>query len=266
MAMDMRRLLNKKELKKAEKKLIRALDEIASGYCRNITHASKSYGVDDLSEFLSREQQEEWLADPALFNSRDDSELKPMTMNQTTKYSTAAQKYRDSSAEPALTRLLRDYLERCVPVPKQTEFQSWSVSAGTDNGRRAYCVSIGKMEAFVVFRKGDSFNGFINVRKSVLYPRLTSRLAFRRSHLTSLVLPADYHDAGSDTLTLIGRNPQQLARLIADPHVTSAAAQLVIDVARKHPSNYTQYHCPQLMEMVYPGQPREILPQPTNAG
>ncbi|MBJ7289182.1 GIY-YIG nuclease family protein [Williamsia sp.] len=255
----LRRTLSKQQLRAYERSLIHGINKLTPDRCRNIAHAGIAWGLNELEELLSVEDQDRWLADPAKFNADDQSGLKPMENGQAVKYSTAASNYLAAANEPQLTALLRGYLESCVPVPRQTEFHGWSVSTGSYSGKRAFCVCVGMMETFAVQRFGDSFGGFVVVRKSLLVKSYGSLQNFRRAHPRVVVKQSRYQDAGADTLNLLANDPESLSALLADAQVLSAGAQLVQEVMRKHPCTYTRYHCPQLVERVYPESSREAL-------
>ncbi|AVM01620.1 hypothetical protein C6V83_16525 [Gordonia iterans] len=242
-----RRNLSKPALRRLEKELIHELNRRIPTGCRNITHASVSAGVDELADFLTKDEQDQWMRDPRAFNASDTTELKPMTEAQAVKYSTSARRFSELPTAAELTGLLRTYLENCVPAPRRTEFQSWNVSAWSYGGRRAFCVSIGKMESLVAFPDGS---GFIVIRKSDLLQSTTAR-EFKRRFRGAVMTSRIYDDAGEDTVMLEGRSARAFADLLHDPVVQRAAARLVLDVMRKHPSVYTRYHCPQLVEKAY---------------
>lgn len=241
--------LSKQQLQEVERLFIHELNKTVPNRCRNKTHAAVSFGTDKLEEFLDPADQTRWLSAPAEFNASDNTDLKAMTEAQAIKYKTAASRYVDHPAERATTQLLRNYLTNCVPVPKQTEFHGWNVSTGTYGGRRLLCVCVGRMEAFVVFR---DLHGFINVRKSSILNGAMTQRAFAKLHPDVAVTTVSYDDSGADTLLLKAKTPEAFSRLMNDPQVLDAAARLVLDVMRKHPSVYTRYHCPQVVERVFP--------------
>ncbi|WP_298444870.1 GIY-YIG nuclease family protein [Gordonia sp. (in: high G+C Gram-positive bacteria)] len=243
-----RQNLSKRALKKVEKTLIHELNELAPQRCRNIMHANVSFGVNELTDFLTVEEQQQWERNPFAFNRADSTQLKPMTIGQEVKYSTAARQFSELPTAPMLVEHLRTYLDSCVPAPRRTEFQSWSVSTGTYGGKRAFCVSVGKMESFVTVPDGG---GFVVVRESLVFPTPDDEHRFTRRQPGVAVYDANYDDAGPDTVRLVAPTSDALNKLINDPTVQQAAAKLVLDVMRKHPSVYTRYHCPQLVEMVY---------------
>lgn len=255
--------LSKQQLRVVEKKLIHQLEEEVPKHCRNITHASISFGRNELEEYLPLTEQEQWLTDPAAFNAADATTLKPMTTAQAVKYANRARRFAALPDADRLTRCLRTYLDTCVPVPRQTEFQSWSVSAmpSTTRGERALCVSVGRMETLVIGRDGG---GFIVVRKSALMSGLLDSARFRLRNRSIRIDDAHYVDAGRDTVTIDVFDLDGFTKLLSDPNVMRAAAQLVIDVMRKHPCVYTRYHCPQLVERAYPEYTREA-PEPVTA-
>lgn len=267
--------LSKQQLKAQEKPLIHELNGLVPQGCRNITHASVTAGIDELEAFVTDAEQRQWLQDPLAFNRSDSATLKPMTKAQEVKYSTKARKFDENPLASELTNALRTYLENCVPAPRRTEFQSWNVSAGSFNGKRAFCVSVGKMESFVASPNGGAF---IVVRKSEVLPKHRPRRFrifedrptrdFRRRHPNALIATdRTYDDGGADQVILRAPTLQDLDRLLRDATVLRGAARLAYDVMRKHPSVYARYHCPQLVERVYAEfeRPQPELDQPVPA-
>ncbi|WP_037138718.1 GIY-YIG nuclease family protein [Rhodococcoides fascians] len=250
---------SKQELRRVERILTHELE--ATGVpLRNVLNASITSGVDALSELLDPGAQEEWSADPIVYNKNDQTLLKELTA-QSIRYSTAARRYLEHSDEAAVTAILRTFIENCVPAPRATEFQYWSVSTGTYGGTkfpRRFCVSVGKMEVFVLNAdkpRGGRLGGFVNVRESVL-DSLVDTESFFADHPAVEVLESQYQDAGADTLKLWVEGLDDLSKLVSDVRVAKAAGALVLDLMRKHFCVYTRYHCPQLVERVYPGLER----------
>ncbi|MGX6511653.1 hypothetical protein [Rhodococcus sp. SJ-2] len=247
---------SKQKLQGFERKLIRELGQ-HSAYVRNVTHANITVGRDALEELLSSENQQKWIVDPHRFNSLDNTPLKYLA-EQEVRYSTAARRYREHPSEPQITSLLRHFLDRCVPAPRATEFQYWSVSAGTyrhSQFPRHFCVSVGRMEVFVVHgakSSPDAVRGFINVRRRQLLPDRRAQRRFTRRHPRVRLCTREYVDAGDDLISLVATDLPSLEQLLAYVEVTTAAAQLVLDVMRKHFCIYTRNHCPQLVQMAYP--------------
>lgn len=111
------------------------------------------------------------------------------------------------------------------------------------------------MEVFVAHGvKGSpgAVQGILNVRESTLSSRVGSMHSLRRRHPSVRIERRDYVDAGDDLICLKPKDLNALEGLLADPEVTAAAAQLVLDLMRKHFCVYTRYHCPQLVQLVYP--------------
>ncbi|MGV8874911.1 MAG: GIY-YIG nuclease family protein [Rhodococcus sp. (in: high G+C Gram-positive bacteria)] len=249
------RTASKQELKRLERALTRDAED-AGIVLRNVLNASVAFGVDALDELLDVEAQERWRRNPARFNADDRTPLKELSA-QSVRYSTAARRYAERDREPEVTALLKTFVEGCIPAPRATEFQYWSVSTGTYASSafpRRFCVSVGKMEVFVLSaskRFDGSLLGFVNVRRSVLDESLTPR-EFREKHPAVRRDERFYEDGGGDTITLHCSDFAQLESLMVDPYVRRAAGALVLDVMRKHFCVYTRYHCPQLVERLYP--------------
>jgi predicted GIY-YIG superfamily endonuclease len=238
---------SKQELKWRERNLTHELEALGVPL-RNVINASVTTGRDALDELLPSIEQERWLSDPRGYNATDRTPLKAMA-GQEIRYSAPARWYHEKPEAAEVTALLRTFLEACVPVPRATEFQYWSVSTGTYNRKRRLCVSVGKMEVLVV---GDNLSGFLNVRRGLIAPTHRAEREFRRRHPATTLRYQAYDDAGADVITLHCPTLEGLQRAVEDPQVAEAAARLVLDVMRKHFCTYTRNHCPQLVQSVYP--------------
>jgi hypothetical protein len=245
------RSLTKQQLRAVERGLIRGLNAIVPKRCRNSTHASFTAHKNELADLLDDDEQVAWLADALGFNSRDSSLLKPMPAEQIVKYSTAAARLSERPDHEQVIETLRNYLERCVPAPRRTEFHGWNVSTGTAGGARLLCVSVGRMESFVVFGDGS---GFVNVPAVSVDDEEARRILDLHPDLHRMG-HREYADFGDVTL-IHAESLDALRALLADSSVCRAAQQLAYSVMRKHPSVYTRYHCPQVVEAVYPASTR----------
>jgi len=260
---------SKQQLRVLERQLIREARERKIPL-RNVTHSDVTIGRDALDELLSTEEQSSWLADPRMFNAHRPEPLKDLA-EQEVRYTTAARRYRELPESDALTALLRSFLDGCVPSPRATEFQYWSVSTGTygqSKHPRRFCVSVGMMEIFVAHGRRDSPGavfGVLNVRESTLLSEFGTSRAFRKRHPRVRVEARAYVDAGDDLVSLRTADLDALERLLHDPGVSAAAAQLVLDLMRKHYCVYTRYHCPQLVQMAYPEYERPVPEAETRA-
>lgn len=247
-------LASKQELKRHERDLTRDLETLGVPL-RNVLNASIGTGRDALDELLSPAEQDLWLRDPRSYNSADRTPLKSMAA-QEVRYSTAARRYHEKPEHLAVTKLLRTFLEACVPAPRATEFQYWSVSTGTYGGRRRLCVSVGQMEVLVL---NENLTGFVNARRSMIAPTGRAEREFRRRHPNAKLRNTEYDDSGPDLVLLEAPTLGSLQQLLDDPRVTTAAARLVLDVMQKRFCRYTRYHCPQVVQSVYPDYPRSII-------
>lgn len=259
---------SKQQLRVVERTLIREL-RAQKIPLRNVVHSDVTTGRDALDELFSDENQEQWIRDPRGVNARDTTPLKDLS-EQEVRYSTAARRFSDLPEAPALTARLRAFLEACVPSPRATEFQYWSVSTGTYGGSkfpRRFCVSVGMMEVFVAHSVKNSpgaIQGILNVRESTLLSRVGSMHALRRRHPGVRIELRDYVDAGGDLLCLKPKDLNALEGLLFDPDVTAAGARLVLDLMRKHFCVYTRYHCPQLVQLAYPEYRRSAVDSQEN--
>lgn len=246
---------SKQKLKRRERIFTHELEALGVPL-RNVINARVTAGRDALDELLPTDEQGRWLANPQAYNAADATPLKSMPA-QEVRYAAHARRYQAKPEAGEVTALLRAFLDSSVPLPRATEFQYWSVSTGTYGGKRRFCVSVGTMEVFVV---SDDLSGFLNVRRSLLVPSAEAQREFLRRHPRVRLSYGEYADAGSDDITVQCWTLNSLQRVVDDPCVTTAAAGLVLDVMRKRFCIYSRYHCPQLVQAVYPEYPRPGSP------
>ncbi|MFT4126777.1 MAG: DUF3320 domain-containing protein [Gordonia sp. (in: high G+C Gram-positive bacteria)] len=218
-----------------------------------------------MADLMDTDEQARWLTDPAAFNRAETSTLKAMSEAQTVKMVTRARTFDEHPRSSEAASMLALYLEHCMPAPRRTEFHGWSVSSGTYGGYRLLCVSIGKMESFVVF---SDMRGFLIVHGSTLFPTKRSHRKFTRSHPWANPHIVGYEDSAGDAVSLDFDGLSSLQELIHDPAVGDAASRLTLNILRKHSCVYTRYHCPQVVQRAYPHLPRDsdIEDMPTAIG
>lgn len=242
----LRRTLSKQQLRSVERGLIRGLNSVVPKQCRNTTHASYTSHRNELIDLLDDDEQATWVADAASFNKNDPSPLKPIAIQQYVKYHTAAERFRSRPDHARIVSTLRTYLETCIPAPRRTEFHGWNVSTGASGGDRLLCVSVGRMESFVVF-KDD--HGFINVPAESV--DINERRRLKRLHPDVRRVDIRGYDDFGDVAIIHATSLGAIDALLSDDAVRRGAQTLAYSVMRKHPSVYTRYHCPQVVEDVY---------------
>ncbi|KXO96829.1 hypothetical protein AXK58_06020 [Tsukamurella tyrosinosolvens] len=242
----LRKTLSKPQLRAAERGLIYRLNRVVPKQCRNTTHASYTSHKNELIDLLDDEEQAAWVSDAASFNENDPSPLKPIAVQQSMKYHTAAKRFRSRPDHTRIVSTLRTYLETCIPAPRRTEFHGWNVSTGASGGDRLLCVSVGRMETFVVFKDN---HGFINVPAESA--GITERRRLTQLHPDVLRVDIRGYDDFGDVAIIRATSLAAVDALLADDAVRRGAQTLAYSVMRKHPSVYTRYHCPQVVEDVY---------------
>ncbi|MET9329161.1 GIY-YIG nuclease family protein [Tsukamurella sp. NPDC003166] len=242
----LRRTLSKPQLRAAERTLIHGLNRVVPKQCRNTTHASYTSHKNELVDLLDDDEQAAWVADAASFNQNDPSSLKPIAAQQSLKYHTAAKRFRSRPDHARIVSTLRTYLETCIPAPRRTEFHGWNVSTGASGGDRLLCVSVGRMESFVVFKDN---HGFINIPAESI--GITERRRLRRLHPDVRRVDIRRYDDFGDVAIIHATSLAAIDALLSDEAVQRGAQTLAYSVMRKHPSAYTRYHCPQVVEDVY---------------
>lgn len=246
-----RSLLDKRHLRSREKSLIHGAQE-AGLLARNINEMATMIGVSKhLDDLVSPDEQRTWLAAPDVANTNDTTAREHFSAERLAR---TAANYRHLRTHPdadQITRIIGNYLSRCVPYPARTELYSWAISCLTKPGKRSgrvSCLTIAMTETLVIYQnRGILGPGTIQVNADELFPTDQSVWAFLRRHPTAQWSPAVYEESGPGQLVLRVDTLDALERLLDDVAVTRAAATTALNIMRKGPCMQRKVHCPQLV-------------------
>jgi hypothetical protein len=83
----------------------------------------------------------------------------------------------------------------------------------------------------------------VNVSRSTLSEALPNEAAFQREFLGTEWIERNYRAGGDDQLCLRVDGLETAQRVVADPHVIRAGAELNLRSMRKGGNIYAHYHC-----------------------
>jgi hypothetical protein len=211
--------------------------------------------MDNFNKILPQDDQQRWLEDHKVFGAggprKDDLALRLQFGRQFGKLKTYP-------IYPIIKLILRDYIQKCIPLYVGTEQTFWNISClpntTSPEWPRLACISMYFFEAFVVghYRdEPDRMWGFVNVSRTRFqdfYPDLDVLTDdFDEVELRS---DANYKVCKGDCLQIRTDSPYALARLLDNQAVLAAARQLNLQVMRQGRNPYAKYHCFDLADLL----------------
>ncbi|OIM98997.1 hypothetical protein A9236_09455 [Polynucleobacter sp. QLW-P1DATA-2] len=226
---------------------------------KNAIHVSSILGDTDLDAVVSPKEQEDWLA---AISGQDfiGGECEPkiiLPQNQQDRFSKSFDQYLGHPLEKSATSLLKQYISKCIPFPRSTEYSFWSVSCmpstNVSTWPRLFCVNVASMEIFIVgwVKKTNNLWAFMTVDAEVLSQYWPEPEVFLEHFPSVQFIERGYRDAGQNQITLACDEDARMDLLLADPGVIHAAASLALRVMRKRSNFYMQYHCTQLSNHLF---------------
>lgn len=227
-----------------ERDLIRAA-ESAGLPLRNIDEMSSVLGETPCDERVPVALQEAWRRDPAGVNADDPT---PRTMLPGRAYEARFRELQQMGGAAAVVDVLSAYLRTTMPLPVRTERDYWVLTCLPRSNLawpRVAAVSVGRMETLVM----GEWGGFVNVASD--HPEDLTKL--RRRHRGLDVEASDYRDASVLQARLFVDSVDAFTKLVRDPELVRASAELNLRLMRKGRTFYSRFHCPQLAEVALAG-------------
>ncbi|MFE2124182.1 GIY-YIG nuclease family protein [Rhodococcus aetherivorans] len=240
----------KRHLRLREKSLIHGAQH-AGLLARNINEMATMIGASKhLDQLISPEEQRSWLDAPDVANTNDTTTRPSFPAERLARTAANYRHFRTRSDADQITRIVGDYLTRCVPYPARTEHHCWVISCLTAPGKRSgrmSCLSIAMTETLVIYQdRGTPAAGKIQVNEAELFPTPLAVREFFRRHPTTGWSDVEYQESGPGQLFLYADTLDALERLLDDVAVTRAAATTALHIMRKGTSMHRKVHCPQL--------------------
>lgn len=245
-----RSLQGKGHLRLSEKALIHGAQH-AGLLARNINEMATMLGASKhLDELVSPDEQRSWLDAPDVANMGDATTRTGFAPERLARTAANYRHFRTRPDADQITRIIGDYLTRCVPYPVRTEHHCWAISCLTTPGKRSgrmSCLTIAMTETLVIYQdRGTPAAGKIQVNEAELFPTAAAVREFFRRHPTTVWSDVEYQESGPGQLFLYAETLGALERLLDDVAVTRAAATTALDIMRKGPCMQRKVHCPQL--------------------
>lgn len=246
----------KRHLRIQERIFIHAAQNVGL-LARNINEMATMIGASKhLDRIVSPVEQEKWLSAPDSTNASDLAGRRAYSEERLASSTVNFRQFVTLPDADQITRIIGQYLARCVPYPARTEYQSWALSCLTKPGwkrGRLSCITIAMTETLTLFYDGGSASpgGKVQVNDAELFPTEYSELAFSRRHPTIRIVPAEYEESGPGQSFLYAYSLDDLERLLDDVAVTRAAATTALHIMRKGPCMQRKVHSPQLTEAAF---------------
>lgn len=225
---------------------------------RNVTHALGRLYASPFDALVTIDEQHRWLHDqehPGLAGSEQiDTRVEAPAQRQRHLH-----RFQRLIADPRfgpVVPALRRYVAAAIPFPRRTERSYWTISAQPATNRhtfpRLFTLSVQTVETFYLCTpraEPDELMIVMNVdADTILDATATLRAARRRLRPVS-VSEATYR-ARPRVLALEAGTAADVATLLADPLVISAARRLNLDLMRKGPTMHWKTHCFALADLL----------------
>ena len=198
-----------------------------------------------LNQFLDPDQQQAWLEGETTL---EDSAERSESLEQRFKYVARFEKLlRRPQAQEAL-EILRAYAETCIPIPRATERDYWSVSCLPSTSDKPLArVNASWMELFTLLPDGDG----LRARFIVHLSDFTTDGSIEPDHLDEALLEscvARAEDVGhffwkGDTFGIKVRGAAAIRSLLANPHARRAIRRFNLTHLNRGRNAYRASHC-----------------------
>jgi hypothetical protein len=210
----------------------------------SISRRDNRVAVKGLRQFLTPEQQHDWLEGKATPDADERSE----SLEHRFKYVPRFEKLlRRPQAQEAL-EILRIYGERCIPIPRRTERYYWSVSClPSTNDKPLVRVNASWMELFTLLPDGDD----LRARFIVHLSDFTTDGSPEPDHLNEALLeqcverPEDVSHFfwKADTLGIKVRGSASIRKMLVTPRVLRAIRRFNLTHMNRGRNAYQASHC-----------------------
>jgi hypothetical protein len=207
--------------------------------------ASSRASIKGLRQFLTPEQQRDWVEGTA---NPPDAEERSESLEQRFKYVARFEKLlRRPQAQEAL-EILRLYGETCLPIPRATERDYWSVSClPSTSDKPLVRVNASWMELFTLLPDGQD----LRARFILHLSDFTTDGSPEPDHLNEALLQQCVEDSEdvshffwkADTLGVKVRGAASIRKFLAHPHALRAIRRFNLTHMNRGRNAYQASHC-----------------------
>ncbi|ALG85295.1 hypothetical protein ACH46_13445 [Gordonia phthalatica] len=213
------------------------------------------------SELVSADEIDRWVAQPLSANADDSAVAQRVERQHTAARGQAFNAFINLSEAEQVLRIVRAYLERCVPFPARTEYASWAISCMPKSLRGARgekerwsvlcCLSIARPETLTITRNKQTghVSGFVAANEVELgCDEDLGVVRLIRQHPGIRINYEAHASFGPGVVLLHAPDLDALEDLLDDTRVTRAASTVALRMCRVGPSTQRAVHNPYLVE------------------
>ena len=255
--------IKKDNLNEFEERLIKSA-EAAGLLIINKTFVSNVIGDTDLDLLITVEQQNKWLEKNEMISNEGFDIYPNIDIKYKIKYQHNFEKLKQNENYTQLKRILKKYIEKCIPAYKKTELSFWALSClpSTNKGTypRFFCININAMEVFVLgYAKTEKkyfcfiicSGRFLYESKDWVFEKEVDRI--KTSYTSLSINESDYRAAGSDQYRINFEDLDEFERFYDSESIfIESIKEMNLRLMRKGGTIYSHFHCFDLAkDMVY---------------
>ena len=219
----------------------------------NKTFVSNVIGDTDLDLVVSVTQQNQWLEKNEMI-SNEGFELYPsIDLKYKIKYQHNFEKLKRNESYPQVKRILKKYIEKCIPAYKKTELSFWALSCMPSTNIRTYprcfCININAMEVFVLGYAKKKKNHFCFIITTTKFldgvadvEKVGEKLCEKYKELA--LYESNYRAAGGDQICFDFQNLEEFEKFFdSENKIIDSIKEMNLRLMRKGGTIYSPYHC-----------------------
>lgn len=199
-----------------------------------------------LRQFLNIEQQRNWIAGKT---SLADADERSESMELRFKYVPRFQKLLARPQAQTILKILRLYGQNCIPIPRKTERQYWSVSClPSTSDKPLVRVNASWMELFTIYADSEGIRArFIVHLSDFITEQLPAQGQVDEALLEHCVVtPEDvsyFVPRGEDIFGINVRGSASIHKFLAAPHVLRSIRRFNLSHMNRGRNAYQASHC-----------------------
>lgn len=251
--------VKKDDLNEVEERLIKNA-EVEGLLITNKTFVSSVIGVTDLDLVISTTQQNQWLEKNKIISNERFDLYTSIDLKYKIKYQHNFDKLKRNENYPQVKRILKKYIEKCIPAYKKTELSFWALSCmpSTNIGTypRYFCININAMEVFVLGYAKKEKNHFCFIITTTKFlngitdiEKASEKLHKKYKGFT--LFESNYRAAGVDQICLDFQNLDDFEEFFNNENkIIDSIKEMNLRLMRKGGTIYSPYHCFELAKDV----------------
>ncbi len=246
--------VEKENLNEVEERLIKNA-ETAGLLIINKTFVSNVIGDTDLDLIVPVEQQTNWIEKNEMISNEGFDIYPIIDIKYKIKYQLDFEKLKRNKNYPQIKRILKKYIQKCIPAYKKTELSFWALSCLPSTNKGTYprfiCLNINAMEVLVLgFAKKEKkdfcfFIGsglFLDDGKDWIFEKEVNRI--KKCYPSISVNESNYRAAGSDQYMVHFEDFDEFEKFFESETIfIEAIKEINLRLMRKGGTIFSHYHC-----------------------